>query len=48
MREYGIQYDLNGRMVYEIFAVCSSKVLCVEIDAIKAKSGYIVAVDCIN
>lgn len=48
MREYGIMYDLNGRTCYEIFAVCSSAVLCAEIDIIKKTGGYILSIDCIN
>ena len=45
MREYGIEYNMNGRAVYEIFAVCSLTVLCFEIDCIKAKGGQNVKVN---
>lgn len=48
MREYGIEYDLNGRAVYEIFAVYSIQGLCATIDDIKAIGGYIAAIHCLN
>lgn len=48
MREYGIMYDLNDRTCYEIFAVCSSTILCKEVEIIKNTGGYIISIDCIN
>jgi len=48
MRHYGIEYNLNGRNCYEIFAVCSGNVLAAEIDNIKAKGGENIRVHCID